>query len=135
MPPDLGSRWYHPHLQRFTHVVQETLGFGVGIAWNVFFGTIIGTQSIQQEERRIRSCEFCRHDGIFSRCVAPSLESDLAKVSATSSSSSAAAAAAQKPHRRRRADVLGTSIRFGKLCHASGVRFHLGEHSGPVYDT
>lgn len=30
------------HLQRFGVIVQNTLGFGLGIAWNTFFGNLLG---------------------------------------------------------------------------------------------
>uniref|UniRef100_A0A7S3KYZ6 Uncharacterized protein n=1 Tax=Amphora coffeiformis TaxID=265554 RepID=A0A7S3KYZ6_9STRA len=43
LPLELGNRFVpNGSLARFTPIVQETLGFGLGIAWNVWLGQVFG---------------------------------------------------------------------------------------------
>ena len=49
LPMDIGTR-IHASLYRFTAIVQETLGFGLGIAWNVLLGQVLGPKPQQHKK-------------------------------------------------------------------------------------
>jgi hypothetical protein len=48
LPPDLGDR-FHPTLRRLSPIVQNTLGFGLGIAWNVLLAQVLLPKSSEDD--------------------------------------------------------------------------------------